>query len=181
MKNLDTIYNYSKALIEFCDDDKQLESTYNELSSFWDLCNFDQKILDYLSNLFYSFSSRKEIIHSICSLLKLSKITERFILICFTNSRIENMDVIISDLKSRLDRINNLTIAEIFSTSPLSEGDIKLMENVLSKKFSSNFIIRNKLDSSLIGGIRIFFDNQIIDMSVSGILEYYKNFLTKES
>jgi F-type H+-transporting ATPase subunit delta len=181
MKNLDIASNYSKALIEFCGDNNQLERTFDELSSFWDLCNFDQKILGYLSNLFYSSISRREIIYNICSSLKLSKLTERFILICFTNSRIENMGAILSDLKSRLDQINNIKIAEIFSISPLSESDIKLIEDVLSKKFSSNFIMKNKLDASLIGGVKIFFDNQIIDMSVAGLLAHYKNFLTKES
>ena len=77
--------------------------------------------------------------------------------------------------------MNNTKIAEIYSVHHLNDKEMTDIKNILTKKFSSNFVIKNIIDQSLISGIKILFENKIIDISLSGILKYYQNCLIKEN
>ena len=54
----------------------------------------------------------------------------------------------------------------IYSAVPISEDRIETFEKKLKDHLDKNVKLLNRIDSSLIGGVRIFIEGQLIDMSV---------------
>ncbi|WP_425380153.1 F0F1 ATP synthase subunit delta [Spiroplasma endosymbiont of Stenodema calcarata] len=58
----------------------------------------------------------------------------------------------------------------IFSTQPLSKKQIEIIETKLSKKFGYHIELVNKIDPSVLGGVRVKIKHEIIDGSIAGQL-----------
>ncbi|AOX43427.1 F0F1 ATP synthase subunit delta [Spiroplasma sp. NBRC 100390] len=75
----------------------------------------------------------------------------------------------------RLRKIINISYdvqyGNIFSTQPLTKKQIETIENKLSKKFGYHIELVNKIDPSLLGGVRVKIKHEIIDGSIAGQLE----------
>ncbi|XP_035205637.1 serine hydroxymethyltransferase-like [Stegodyphus dumicola] len=71
-------------------------------------------------------------------------------------------------------------VATIHTSYKLSDKQIKDIEAKLKKDYNCTIEIVEKIDDSLLGGIKIFIDNQIIDYSVNKQLEDIKDYLIKE-
>lgn len=178
---MDISLNYSKAVIESSESIGEIEKKYEELVLFYDFCTANTDLYKYLTSLFYDKRKIKEMLLYICSILKLSKLTTRLLLMCLENNRIEYINAIILDIKLHLDLMNNIKNADVYSAKSLSNDEMQNIKTNLDSKFASNFRLKNIIDESLLGGVKIFFDNKIIDISVLGILNYYKKCLMKGS
>lgn len=67
-------------------------------------------------------------------------------------------------------------ILDIYTAFELSNEEYKEIANKVSKKF--NFIIKEvhvSIDESLIGGVKVVFDSNVIDGSLKGKLQEIKN------
>ena len=67
----------------------------------------------------------------------------------------------------------------IFSTTKLSSNQINKIAKKISKKFNSKVELINKIDSSLIAGVKVKIKDQIFDGSIQGQLLVIKKKLTE--
>lgn len=68
----------------------------------------------------------------------------------------------------------------IFSISPLKKAEINALSEKISKKLKLNILLINKIDQSLIAGIKINVLNQIFDGSIKGQLIDMKSQIKKK-
>ena len=171
--------NYSRALMDCSKNNDELTKIYDELHIFLDLCNTNPKIAKYLSNLFYPKQDRRKFLSEILASLKISAISKQFIYICFENFRINNLNIILEKLKNNLDIINNNYRIDVFSVNKLAKSEMNELKKLLTPKNAGEVYIKNIVDESLISGMKIIYNNLLIDMSLSRMIKYYKANLIK--
>ena len=62
----------------------------------------------------------------------------------------------------------------VYSTIPLTEKEIKKLEDACKSKLSQDVELKNKIDPSLIGGVKIAISDHVFDGSIKGKLESLK-------
>jgi F-type H+-transporting ATPase subunit delta len=70
--------------------------------------------------------------------------------------------------------LENIVEGTVYSTSPLTKEEIKSLEVALEKKDGYKTKLINKIDPSLIGGIKIVINDKIIDRSMKSALDDIK-------
>ena len=78
---------------------------------------------------------------------------------------------IIKTFISLMDKSHGASYGKIFSVQPLSATRIKDFEEETSKLLKSNVSLENEIDTSLIGGVKIFVDGKVLDASLKTRLQ----------
>lgn len=78
---------------------------------------------------------------------------------------------IIKAYKDMVDREEGVTYGTVYSVEPLTDSQINKMEKQLTDLLKEETKLENKLDSSLIGGIKVMVDGRIIDASIKKRLQ----------
>ncbi len=67
----------------------------------------------------------------------------------------------------------------VASARPLKDEDLKEIKEALQKKTGKKYILRNKIDPSLIAGIKVTTGSQVVDLTMKTKIEDMKNTLLK--
>ena len=73
----------------------------------------------------------------------------------------------------------NVKYGIIYSTEKLSKEEITKFEKKLSKKLFTEVLLVNKIDKSLLAGIKIKVGDYIIENSIEGFLNTFKKYSIK--
>lgn len=69
--------------------------------------------------------------------------------------------------------------AEVLSARPLPETDLKRIQEVLEKQTGKKILLKNKIDPSLIAGIKVKVGSRVTDVSMKSRIENMKEALLK--
>ena len=129
---------------------------------------------DYLGNLGNFFSKgQKEVKEK--SIYQQLKLARKGISI---KKSLANLAQILSEYDQERQKVKNITI---FSTLALKEGHLNEIKLRLAKKWPDyNFIVENKIDRSILGGLVLKIDQTVLDLSWKHALQNYNaNFQDK--
>ena len=73
----------------------------------------------------------------------------------------------------------NILEGTIYSVIELNEDQISRIEQVISKKLDKKVELKNEINSSLIGGVKVVINDMVFDGSITNRIESLKNSLTK--
>lgn len=93
-----------------------------------------------------------------------------FIKVLINNHRLNNYRLIFSTFNSLANEELNIIEGIIYSTTKLEDKKILEIENALYQKKKKKVMLTNRIDPSLIGGIKVIIDNHIYDYSVQNEL-----------
>lgn len=108
---------------------------------------------------------RKEVVKQVFE-GKICKELLNLLYVLIDKSRIGRYKEIIKAYKDLVDRENGVTYGTIYSVEPLKEAQLIRFEEQLTKLLKEKTKLENKLDSGLIGGVKILVDGRIIDASL---------------
>lgn len=83
------------------------------------------------------------------------------------------------DFSSLCNQNQNIGEGIVYSTIPLNENQIKKICDALQQVEKKKIVLKNKIDSSLIGGIKIAINDRVYDGSLSFKLDAMKQNLLK--
>jgi F-type H+-transporting ATPase subunit delta len=66
----------------------------------------------------------------------------------------------------------------VYSQKPLGEKRIKALKDAYEAKYRRIVTLENKVDKSIVGGLRFEFDGKIIDDTVNSTLKQFQSRLT---
>lgn len=98
---------------------------------------------------------------------KLNDKIKNFIKILIEKDRFSELDVIIEAYLEEVDKINNVQKIQIISAVSLNDIQKKQIIDKLTQKLSKSVIPDWQTDESIIGGLVIKYDNQVIDSSIN--------------
>ncbi len=95
-----------------------------------------------------------------------NELLESFLSVLIDNKKIYYMDSIFDLYQEMVLNNNNITIATIDTAFALTDQQKKSLQNYLEKKHNKKIQIDEKIDKSLLAGIKISVDNKVTDHSV---------------
>ena len=108
-----------------------------------------------------------------------NELLESFLSVLIDNKKIYYMDSIFDLYQEMVLDNNNITIATIDTAFALTDQQKKSLQNYLEKKHNKKIQIDEKIDKSLLAGIKISVDNKVTDHSVRYILNLMREQILK--
>jgi F-type H+-transporting ATPase subunit delta len=130
----------------------------------------DQKITNLLLNPDLSYSDKTEIFMDLFK-GEISDKASSFVKVCGDNKRLKNLPEIINFFNElALESLNKKNV-HVSSPFQLEEKQIKKITSALEKRLDSEVVIDFDIDKSLIGGLKIAYEDQVLDMSIKRKLD----------
>ena len=85
--------------------------------------------------------------------------------------RVRHFERMVRAYDTLLDQANGIASGEVFSAAPLSDDQIRRLEEQTGKLIGENVQLENHVDRSLIGGVRVQVAGKIFDASLKRKLE----------
>lgn len=161
---------YAAAVFELAQEQKLEEQFYREIHQIDGIITTHPEIIQLLNKTQFTKQQKKDLISDI-----FGKVIHPFLLNTFYLLVDKNRILILPYLTKEYRHIHNqsfkLLEAVAYSVSPLSEKEIKDLEESLSAREQQSVSLVNKIDPTLISGVKIRFDDKVIDGSMKARIE----------
>ena len=173
------VSNYGLALFSLALDKSKVEEYKSEMKKWEEIFHENEEFLDVLNSAFLSKSERKNILEKTC--VGMNEDILHLFFIVIDNGHINYMFEIIDSFISYCNDYLGIKEGIIFSTTHLDSNTINQIEEKISKLENRKIYLRNLIDKSLIGGVKVAIGDHIYDGSLKyRISEVKKHLLNKE-
>ena len=169
-----SVSRYANALFQLAKEAKVIDTVSNDLTSLEVTINSDVEILKFIQNPSIKKSLKVQFFNTVSQKLELSKLTENFIGLIIKKNRVHYILEMIRAFNDLLSELKGIKSANITSAYKLSDEEVSKIKMKLKDKFNSDFNINLLTDSSLIGGLKIQVESQMIDSSIKNQLNLLK-------
>jgi F-type H+-transporting ATPase subunit delta len=160
---------YAEAAFSVAKQDNSIEEWSSDLQKIKAVCA-DQKITNLLLNPDLSYSDKTEMFMDLFK-GEISDKASSFVKVCGDNKRLKNLPEIINFFNElALESLNKKNV-HVSSPFQLEEKQIKKITSALEKRLDSEVVIDFDIDKSLIGGLKIAYEDQVLDMSIKRKLD----------
>jgi F-type H+-transporting ATPase subunit delta len=168
---------YANALFELCLEQKALEPVRADLTNLTLLLDASPEWRTFVTEPSGPKNLRERAIRELLQ-PKCHPLTTKFMAFLDHKSRITIFEMLVEEWMKRYDEhLGNLR-ASVVSAAALDERQLQSLTEKLSRKFGRNVILTASVDADLIGGLRIFAGDQVIDLSIETQLQQLQKRLT---
>ena len=169
---------YAKAMISLATEENKLNEFGDDFRLINELIKENPDFKKLMISEAVSKKEKKELLDSILEDIDIEFVNFLFVLI--DNNRFKDFSDIYHAYKKLLQDENNIMRVVITSPAKLSEKRIESLKKVLSYKYAGKtIIINNKIDESLIGGLKIYYNGEELDASIARQLSEMRDLLWK--
>jgi len=179
LSNSKIIRNYSEALFAVAKKISKENKALDQLSIFVDILDKSALVKKALYSPIINDDIKKNLVDLVAEKCKFEKISKQFLYVLIKNARCVLLPEIVRDLESVILRSNGIKETSLLSAHKMNTKDIKSVEEFLEKKLDTKISLSHKIDSSLVGGIVIEYDSNLIDCSIKGALNKIKDLASK--
>jgi F-type H+-transporting ATPase subunit delta len=169
---------YSQALFEVGKEDNKLDGYLEEIKFIGDICTEYKDFFELLKTPKISIKEKKDVFEETFE-AKISKEVSNFLKIILDKRRITSIFEIIKEYEKLVDQHNGVVKADAYTTMPLDEATISSLEEKLSKVTDKKVKLTNKIDETLIGGVKIILGDKVIDGTIKKKLNTIESSLKK--
>ena len=177
MNKNNLIYKYAECLYELSFKQNLVKEYLSEVERIYNE-NVNDDLIRYLSNYFYTFEQKKKIINIVFK-SQYEYVTTFFELLVKNNDFLK-INKIISQYRLLVYAYINRSSGIVYSTIQLNEKTMQKLEKAFSVKLKKDVSLKNIVDESIIGGIKVCIDNKIYDRTLLSQVEKIKENLIKE-
>jgi len=165
---------YAKALLEIGSRENRIEDIYRELVQVQSLFKEYPEFWKAVSLPIYPMENRRNVLKSVLEKSGFSNSITRFFEILVEKDRIGLISTIFSIFQELADRAQNRVRGTLYAAEPMKDEDFEKVKKALSDYLEKELILEKDVDSSLIGGIKAQIGGIVIDGSVQGQLNRYR-------
>lgn len=178
MEDLNTIvYNWSFALLDLANESNKIEKITNEVVIIEKNLKQNREYLKYLNSYSISLDEKYQKIDE--AFATFHQYIVNFIKLAIKANVAKYLLIIFKKYIELANAKMNVEYGIIYSTEKLSKEEITKFEKKLSKKLSTEVLLVNKIDKSLLAGIKIKVGDYIIENSIEGFLNTFKKYSIK--
>lgn len=174
---LEVCLRYGTALFSLALETDKAIKWQKEMKELIYLIEENGELLELLNSKFVSIDERKDIVDNV--LLFEDEELSSFIKLILDNGRISYLKDILYSFNTLCNRHRGILEGYVYSVEQLSKSQIESIENALSKKEGKIIELRNLIDKSLIGGLKVVIEDRVYDDSIKFHLEKMKTTLIK--
>ena len=163
---------YSKALFDLAVENNTLDDIKEQFQIFKKIYKNDLELQKILKAKNIDKANKKEFLDKV--LKDFNKSFVSFLKVLIDSNKIDSLLEIYIQFVELYQEKNNIMFFEIHSAKKLSEEEINVIRNKLNKIYLHKIEIKNYVDESLIGGIKITNDRVALDNTLIGQLEVLK-------
>lgn len=172
---------YAKAMSESVHDDDEYRVIKEQLEMVSELLAADATFKSGMETLLLSKKQKLELLDSISDRLNLNSKTSNFLNYLVEENRMMFLDQIIDCLEEFWFLKQGIEKFLVFSAILLDDRQQKELVRQLEQSFKKKVIIENRLDPTVIGGIKIQRGSTYYDFSIEGNLKKLREMLTEVS
>ncbi len=165
---------YAKALLEIGEKEGRIEEIHRELVQIQSLFREHPKFWKAVSLPIYPMEKRRDVLKKVLGQVGFSPSIIRFFEILVEKDRIGLVATIFSIFQELADKAQNRARGVLLSPEPLDEDDFERVKKALSSYMGKDIILEKDVDPSLIGGFKAKIGGIVIDGSVKGQLNRYR-------
>ncbi|MCR4562516.1 MAG: F0F1 ATP synthase subunit delta [Bacilli bacterium] len=164
---------YAMALYSLVNEDKQLESYLSAINEAGELFASNEDLCRFLSSYSIPKENKFPVLEKIFS--SSPKHLVPFLKVLVDKHQFDHYEAIFREFRTLVNESLGIKEGLVYSVSPLSKEQLQGLEKTLGELLSTKVSLVNRLDRSLIGGIKVAIDGKVYDSS----LENRLNKLTK--
>lgn len=165
MAELTVEKTYGKALYDVAAELDKVEVFLDEIQSIRDLFSSEPVFFELIKTPVVSGFEKKKIMEEVFS-SRISQEVLNFLYVLIDKRRIGSFPGIVAQYRSFAEQSKGYTQGVIYSTADLSAEQLSGFEEKTGRLLSKKITLENRLDASLLGGVKIMVEGKIIDASI---------------
>lgn len=170
---------YGQALFDAALDLDKVEEIKDEITTIDEVLKAQPRYSEIMGNPALPAAVKKSLLREAFEGRVMDQVLS-FLFILVDKGRFGFYHSIVKHYLKLMDRKNQMGYGKIYSAVPLTEEQIARFEEETGKLMGEKIQLKNKVDKTLIGGVKIKVDGKLIDASVSGRLRHMKEKLQLE-
>jgi F-type H+-transporting ATPase subunit delta len=166
MKNSVLTDRYAKALFGIALENDVVETIYQDLSSLIQIFENNKKLHEIFIHPRLSKEDKGKIVDDFYQIAFENEYVKNFLHLLIQKKREKELMGIFDSFNVRYDDYNKQLPVEIIAATELSEAQLSRLKNRLAQKTNKEPMIKLTVDSKLLGGMIIKYEDKIIDGSV---------------
>lgn len=168
--------SYGLALFEIAKEEDRLKEFKQDLEFIQEA--LDQSHLKFFNQKMISQEDRIALLEK-CFKENVQPMVLNFLKLLVVKGRMTNLFEIIKEYKELYNSALGIVEGIVFSTTILSDNQIKGIETAVSKKEGKKVLLTSKIDESLIGGIKVVIEDHVYDGSIKNKITSLQSELLK--
>ena len=168
--------SYGLALFEIAKEEDRLKEFKQDLEFIQEA--LDQSHLKFFNQKMISQEDRIALLEK-CFKENVQPMVLNFLKLLVVKGRMTNLFEIIKEYKELYNSALGIVEGIVFSTSILSDDQIKGIETAVSKREGKKVLLTSKIDESLIGGIKVVIEDHVYDGSIKNKITSLQSELLK--
>lgn len=168
---------YAEALYSLKKDEDSLESSQKEVKELIKVLKENPDFLVLLTSSYKEFEEKEEIIDKV--FVGVDEEIKTLIKIVVKNHRGQYLTEIFENYNSLVNEYRGVLEGLVYSTEPLSESQLAKLNSAIGKIETRPVELKNIIDPSLIGGVKVVINDHIYDGSIKRHIDDMKIALLK--
>lgn len=171
--------SYASALFSLCKDKATRKAYADVLKSLSDLFKQEKDVATFLSSPEFSEEEKMTVLQK--SLQNADELVHLmpFLRTVISHHRISSFPAIVDAYVSLVNEELGILEGYVYSSSKLTPAQLEALQNGFYKKLGKKVVLKNILDPTLLGGIRVALNGKVYDSSVKGRLEELRHHLNQ--
>lgn len=165
MAELTVEITYGKALFEAAEEMDKVDLILEELNGIAEIFKQEPEFLEFFTTPVISGPEKKSVIKKIFT-GRISNEMNNFLMILIDKRRTASFSRIVREYKNLVDRSLGLSVGTIISAESLSDSQMNSFEEKAGKLLQKNVKLVNKIEPSILGGVKILIEGKVIDASI---------------
>jgi len=170
MRNTGIANIYSKIIFSVAAAEKSVDKVIEDFRTISEIIESKSKIVRFLKAPIYSTKDKLNLLKDLENKFGFSKSSMYFLEVIIQNNRSDYIEDIYRNILSMKMHKEGLTLGLLSTAHAMTAADIAKSKEILEQKLEKRFIIEHKYDSSIIGGLRLSFDNIMYDATVASAI-----------
>lgn len=164
---------YAKALFELAVEEGKADEIYQDLISLRTVLTEIPEFSELVSDVRLSVQEKRELMNTLVQ--QFEGLTRNFLEVVFEYNRMDSFLLIVDDFERRYDDMNGLIIGTVTTAVALKDDQkVVLEEKIATLLGYERAQLAEKIDPTIIGGVIVEANHQVIDGSVKSRLDYLR-------
>ena len=164
---------YAAAIVSIAKEENKLEQYKLAILDMQTLFESNPDLLKFLKSYFVKASEKYSVIEGILNKYRLENLNN-FIKLLVQKHQIHQFKNIIKEVTKGINFELDIYEGFVYSTEPLTKDRILGIADAVSKKLNRKVELTNKIDTRLIGGVKVVVHDHVFDGSIKHKLETMK-------
>lgn len=165
---------YAKALFDLALEENLMSTFQPQIKSIHTLFKENEELREFVNSQGVPSEAKKEFFNKLFK-ENIHIYVIHFLCLLVDKKRERNIEAVCEEFNSLCNEYFNVLEGIVYSTKPLTKDQMTNIEKSIELKLNKKVELTNKLDSSLIGGLKVVVGDTVFDNSIQHKMEALKN------